>query len=78
MPSQPAVVAGRWWNSGHGLSVAEPMGFADPGKLLVASRHVSARLYAEHMPFPRLKLDEQPVYKIITRAYERDVLRRVG
>ena len=41
-----------------------------PGKLLVASRHISARLYAEHVPLPRIKLDEQPVDKIITGAYE--------
>ena len=26
----------------------------------------SARLYAEHVPLPRIELDEQPVYKIIT------------
>ena len=38
----------------------------NPGNLLVASRHISARLYAEHVPLPRIKLNEQPVYKIIT------------
>ena len=26
----------------------------------------SARLYAEHVPLPCIKFDEQPVYKIIT------------
>jgi len=26
MPSQPSVVAGRWWNGGHGLSVADRIG----------------------------------------------------
>ena len=29
------------------------------------SKHFS-RLYAEHVPLPRIKLDEQPVHKIIT------------
>jgi hypothetical protein len=37
-----------------------------PGKLLVASLHISARLYAKHVPLPRIKLDEQAVYKIVT------------
>jgi hypothetical protein len=26
VPSQPSVVEGRWWNGGHGLSVADPIG----------------------------------------------------
>ena len=26
VPSQPSVVAGRWWNNGHGLSVADRIG----------------------------------------------------
>jgi hypothetical protein len=39
---------------------------SSPGKLLVASRHISARLDAEHVPLPCIKLDEQPVYEIIT------------
>ena len=29
-------------------------------------RHISARLYAEHVPLPCIKLDEQPVHEIIT------------
>ena len=37
-----------------------------PASCWVASRNISAQLYAEHVPLPRIKLDEQPVYKIIT------------
>jgi hypothetical protein len=39
--------------------------YLTPASCSCLSTH-SARLYAEHVPLPRIKLDEQPVHEIIT------------